>query len=307
MARPERKDVDYFPFYVKDGRTLFILENKYGCMGTGFFTNIMRFLCQTPDHHFCINDDSDRLFFFSKTKCDEESGTAMLDLMAKTGKIYGPLWVSSRVIVSPDLLTSLKDAYVKRKNTIITIEEIIALYTKKIVSDTGNTDINEFPTPETTQEDKIDGKNSAENPQSKVKETKLKESKVDNNQKGSPLSFCEKRTSNIAFTPIEEKDLTSFSTCKNPTLKKDLVDICNNLVRENIFPGVLDFTNLKIKQHCNLEALLHTLKQCYKYKPEGPDGPRRYCLKIIGVENGNYTFNENIKKHEQVKKEEMRT
>ncbi len=56
MARPERHDVDYFPFYVKDGRTLFILESKYGCMGTGFFTNVMRFLCQTPDHHFCIQD-----------------------------------------------------------------------------------------------------------------------------------------------------------------------------------------------------------------------------------------------------------
>ena len=50
MARPERHDAEYFPFYVKDGRTLFILENKFGCAGTGFFTNIMRLLTATPDH-----------------------------------------------------------------------------------------------------------------------------------------------------------------------------------------------------------------------------------------------------------------
>ena len=148
MARPERKDVDYFPFYVKDGRTLFILENKYGCAGTGFFTNMLRFLCQTPNHHFCIADEANRLFFFSKTKCDEVSGTAMLDLMAKTGKIYAPLWVSSRVIVSPDLLMSIKDAYTKRKNAIIALEEIISIYTENVVSGTGNTEVSEFPAPE---------------------------------------------------------------------------------------------------------------------------------------------------------------
>ena len=74
MARPERHDVDYFPFIVKDGRTLFILESKYDCKGTGFFTNLLRFLSQQPDHHYSIKDESDKMFFFSKMKCDEESG-----------------------------------------------------------------------------------------------------------------------------------------------------------------------------------------------------------------------------------------
>ena len=48
MARPERKDVDYFPFYVKNGRTLQLLEGKYDCKGTGFFTNLLRFLSGRP-------------------------------------------------------------------------------------------------------------------------------------------------------------------------------------------------------------------------------------------------------------------
>ncbi|MBW6486023.1 MAG: hypothetical protein K0B01_07760 [Syntrophobacterales bacterium] len=155
-GRGEKHTVDYFPFYVKDGRTLFILESKYGCKGTGFFTNMMRFLCQTPDHHFSLADDADRIYFFSKTKCDDEdAGAAMLDLMAKTGKIYAPLWVSYRVIVSPDLLGSLKEAYTKRKNAIITLEEIISHYVQKKatvdikpISGAGNTDASVFPAPE---------------------------------------------------------------------------------------------------------------------------------------------------------------
>ena len=141
MARPERKDADYFPFYAKDGRTLFILEDKYGCKGTGFFTNVLRFLTLQPDHHFCIKNEADKLYFFSKTKCDEVSGMDMLNIMTKTCKIHSDLWVTYEVIVSEDLLTSLKDAYRNRINSIITIDEIVVFYAgnsqEEGVSDTG--------------------------------------------------------------------------------------------------------------------------------------------------------------------------
>lgn len=128
MARPERHDADYFPFYAKDGKTLFILESKYQCKGTGFFTNVMRFLTLQKDHHFCIKAPEDRLYFFSKCKVDDVSGGDMLDVMSVTGKIDKELWVSSAVIVSQDLLTSLSDAYRKRLNRIITIAEIRKKY-----------------------------------------------------------------------------------------------------------------------------------------------------------------------------------
>lgn len=128
MARPERHDVDYFPFIVKDGKTLFILESQYGCAGTGFFTNVMRFLCRTPDHHFRVKDDSDRLFFFSKCHTDEVSGAAMLEIMLQTGKLDRDLWEKARVVACADLLDSLKDAYRKRSNEIITMEKIRQMY-----------------------------------------------------------------------------------------------------------------------------------------------------------------------------------
>jgi len=164
MARPERHDVDYFPFFIKDGKTLYILESKYGCKGTGFFTNLMRFLCRTPDHYFHIKNESDRMYLFATLKCDDVSGAEMLNIMAETGKIDKKLWLSHSVIVSQDLLESLKPAYNKRKNTIISIEEI----GKLIVSVVNNL----VTAPETTHK-------VVNNPQTKVKKSKEKKSKID--------------------------------------------------------------------------------------------------------------------------------
>ncbi len=124
MARPERKNADYFPFYAKDGRTLFILEGKYRCKGTGFFTNVMRFLTLQDNHHFCIADETDQMYFMSKCHCDEELGMDMLNIMVKTEKLDKELWENHKIIACQDLLDSLKDAYRKRTNDIITIDEI---------------------------------------------------------------------------------------------------------------------------------------------------------------------------------------
>lgn len=128
MARPERHDADYFPFYAKNGRTLFILQDHYGLAGIGFFTNLMRLLTTTPDHHISIADEADRLYVFSQIGCTEEEGSAMLELMCKTGKIDRGLYETKQVIFSKDLLESLSDAYRKRLNSPITAEEIHLLY-----------------------------------------------------------------------------------------------------------------------------------------------------------------------------------
>ena len=124
MARPERHDADYFPFYAKDGRTLFLLQSHFGLEGIGFFTNLFRFLTLTPDHHICIQEESDQLYLFAKIGIEVKRGLEMIELMAKTSKIDAKLWQEKRVIVSEALLESLTDAYRRRSNNCITIDEI---------------------------------------------------------------------------------------------------------------------------------------------------------------------------------------
>ncbi|MCK5611142.1 hypothetical protein KAR91_55225 [Candidatus Pacearchaeota archaeon] len=173
MGRPERKDVDYFPFYVKNGRTLQILEGKYDCKGTGFFTNVLRFLSTRPDHHFLMAEESDRLWFFEETKCDEKSAIEMLNIMSLTGKINKELW-SHQIIASQDYLDSVSDAYRKRTNEIVTMDEIFRHYN---VNSRRNTHIAGFPAEETHSGEDKGQVTSADKPQSKVKESKVKKSR----------------------------------------------------------------------------------------------------------------------------------
>lgn len=173
MGRKERHDVDYFPFFIKDGRTLFILEGKYQCKGTGFFTNLFRFLSRTPDHHFQLKKESDRLFFFASTKCDEESALDMIDIMVTTGKLDRDLWTQEKVIASQDYLDSIQEAYRKRENNCISMGAIKELY--KITS--GRNAHISGKLPEEIPTDPIIGQiTSPDNPQSKGKERKGKES-----------------------------------------------------------------------------------------------------------------------------------
>jgi hypothetical protein len=178
MGRPERHDVDYFPFFVKSGKTLDYLELKYGAEGTGYFTNILRFLAVTPDHFYCIKEETERMIFLSRIKStDEKKMFDVIEIMVKTGKLNKELWEKHKVIASEDFLNSLEEAYKYRNNHIITIDEIKA----KFENPQGNPvkqrengvkpQVNTGKTGLTTE-------NEGHNPQSKVKESKVKESKV---------------------------------------------------------------------------------------------------------------------------------
>jgi hypothetical protein len=171
MGRKERHDIDYFPFFIKDGRTLFILEGKYECKGTGFFTNLCRLLSRTPDHHYQLQSEADELFFLASVKCDRESAMDMINIMVTTGKLDRDLWEQKRVLASQDFFDSIQDAYRKRTNLCITIEEIKGKY--KITS-AGNTQTSEY-LPEEMQID--DGITSAVGAQTKLKKTKLNKTK----------------------------------------------------------------------------------------------------------------------------------
>jgi hypothetical protein len=129
VARPERHDVDYFPFFAKRGKTLNILQSKYGLEGIGFFTNLLRFLALTPDHYYCIREEDDRLNFLAEIGIrEEEKGIEMIEIMVKTGKLDKKLWEDHKVIACEAFLESLEDAYKKRVNEIITMDEIRAIF-----------------------------------------------------------------------------------------------------------------------------------------------------------------------------------
>jgi len=177
MARPEKRDVDYFPFYAKRGKTLNIVQGRYGLEGIGFFTNLLRFLALTPDHYYCIENKIDRMNFFTEIGMpDVNKGIEIIDLMVETEKLDKQLWENHKVIVCPAFLESVKDAYKERKNKIITIEEIRAKF-----DDVGFPPCSgEFPPEEHSRNSRVEGfppEIEGDNPQSKVKYSKVKKTK----------------------------------------------------------------------------------------------------------------------------------
>lgn len=193
MARPERHDVDYFPFFAKRGRTLNILQNQYGLEGIGFFTNLMRFLALTPDHHYCIKDETDRLNFFAEIGItDENKGIEMIELMVKTEKLDKELWEDFKVIVSEAFLLSLAEAYKQRKNEIITMsgikEKFISMYGNSQKDGKSNDYIHGNPY---TAE--LPVKKEWHKPQSKVKKTRLNKSKYTDGSNEPPFSDRSKK------------------------------------------------------------------------------------------------------------------
>jgi hypothetical protein len=182
MARPERHDVDYFPFIVKRGKTLNILQSKFGVEGIGVFTNIMRFLSSAPDHYCCIKDEIDRLNFFAEIGIEETKGIAMIELMVKTGKYDKELWEKHNVIACQMFLESIEGAYKNRRNKIITIEQIRAKFENGGVSDTSNSE----KLPDNSHTTGFTDENEGNNPQKKKEETILKETKKDTGDSTEP-------------------------------------------------------------------------------------------------------------------------
>lgn len=111
--------------YVKDGRTLTVLQHKYGLAGIGFFTNLMRILSDTPDHYLNLSSEADRLYMSSKIGCDEDEMEAYIETMITTGKLDETLWGVHSVVYCSDLVDSLESLYEKRKTRPMTIDQIV--------------------------------------------------------------------------------------------------------------------------------------------------------------------------------------
>lgn len=125
MGQPQKITADWFPFYVRDGRTLFALQQKYGLAGIGFFTQVFRLLGQTPGHYYTLADEYDRQRFLQFCGTSESECRAMLTEMAKTGKIDRALWDDHEIIWSDEYVESLHELYRKRKAGVPTREAML--------------------------------------------------------------------------------------------------------------------------------------------------------------------------------------
>lgn len=172
MARPKKQTVDYFPHFATSGKTMYILESRFGNDGYAFWFKLLELLATTDGHVIDASNPSEWEFLLAKTRVDEDLGREMLEMLAKLEAIDTELWESS-IIWSENFVQNIADVYKKRRTSIPPKPSPKSISYPKLsdgaVSGTDN--------PNTT----VVSVN--ENPQSKVKETIVKETKGKNSSK----------------------------------------------------------------------------------------------------------------------------
>jgi hypothetical protein len=178
MSREPSETVEYFPFFVKEGKTLFILDQQFpNNEGVGFFTKLMIQLAITPGHILDLEDESTRLFVIARLGVrDENRFSGLMQVLMRTGKIDSELWDKRKVIFCERFLESLKPIYDKRHRKLLTKSEAHQKYLKARQSGTEKNEGVEYK-PSKPIKRVIPEHKAADMPQSKVKESKAKQSK----------------------------------------------------------------------------------------------------------------------------------
>lgn len=115
MARPTKETVDYYPHFVKGGRTIFILESKYGNDGYAFWFKLLEILGDVEGHYYDCSVPNNWAYLLAKTRCSEDTAKDVINTLLTLGKIDSKLWESKQVIWCQHFVDNLSSVY-KRRN-----------------------------------------------------------------------------------------------------------------------------------------------------------------------------------------------
>lgn len=111
MARPKRMTVDYFPHYVKCGRTVFILENRFGNDGYAFWFKVLEVLGETEGHFYDCSVSSNWEYLLAKTHVNTQRAEEIIQVLINLGKIDAELWAKNRVLWIDRFVNNLTEVY----------------------------------------------------------------------------------------------------------------------------------------------------------------------------------------------------
>lgn len=155
MSRPRKAVVDYFPHYVAHRKSMFIIEQRFGNNGYSFWFKLLEFLGDTENHYLNINETDTFEYLLAKTRVTESEAKEILNLLVRVHSIDGDLFEKG-IIYSQNFIDNLDVVYSRRG---------VDVYTKEYLMELMSTE-----TP-------LSGINVDINPQSKGKESIVKESK----------------------------------------------------------------------------------------------------------------------------------
>jgi hypothetical protein len=277
MARPSKNTVDYFPHDCIHGKTLFIIEQRYGNDGYAFWFKLLENLGSVEGHYLDMDDPVHNEFLRSKTRCEDGFIDDICSLLAKLGAIDKDLW-GNRIIWSQNFVDRVSDVYTKNRHK--QPPQKPKIIKKELETPREDNNYAEKPS--------VNDITTQKSTQSKVKESKVK--------KGAQNVFPPENNSDNESCALPSQDLIQTAN--------DIDVICERLYKTGKFPKAVVFRNYCVKQKYHFEAILRTFQQIASNNIQGD--PWAYGLKIIKVESQNYTERDCIVKHQKLKEEEVR-
>ena len=117
MGRPGKVKVDYFPHVTNTGKTIAILESRWGNDGYAFWFKLLELIGNTDGFCYNCNSSSDWEYLLSKTKVAEKVAIDILNKLADIDAIDAELWCEKRVW-SDNFVAGVVPAFEKRKGAI---------------------------------------------------------------------------------------------------------------------------------------------------------------------------------------------
>ena len=114
MARPKKLTVDYFPHNCKHGKTMFILEQRYGNDGYSFWFKLLETLGSTAGHYLDLRPPENQEYLAALNRMAWDTCSEILQLLAKLGAIDRPLWEECQVVWSDNFVDNIREVYRNR-------------------------------------------------------------------------------------------------------------------------------------------------------------------------------------------------
>jgi DnaD/phage-associated family protein len=239
------------------GKTLFILENKYGNDGYAFWFKILELLANTEGHKYDCSDSYNYEFLVAKTHINKEMADEILNLLADLDAIDKELW-KHKIIWSDNFIKNITDAYERRKVKLPEKPKINSLCIQKPSSTVVNVYNN-------SSENENDVVNVNINPQSILNESILNETITEENSTATDEDFKKVQNhfdKNIhPMTPMEAEKI-------NDWLKDVQADVIILAINEAVSKAALNWSYINTILNNWHNKGYKTLEQVEAYQRE---------------------------------------
>jgi hypothetical protein len=114
MTRPRKQTVDYFPHTCHHGKTMFIIEQRYGNDGYAFWFKLLELLGDSEGHFIDCRNPAVWEYLRSITRQDEQTTNDLLNLLAKLDAIDSELWAEG-IVWSENFIKGISEVYRNRR------------------------------------------------------------------------------------------------------------------------------------------------------------------------------------------------